>query len=125
MSILKSLAQKAKTLKKSTMVVYFAARDPRTPWHAKLVAGMVVAYAFSPIDLIPDFIPVLGLLDDLLIVPIGLAISIRMIPKNVLESARLKASRSCEKHVNYWVGTIIIAVWISTVALLIKLIFFK
>ncbi len=77
-------------LKKQVHVLYIASRDRRTPWYAKAVAGLVVAYALSPIDLIPDFIPVLGYLDDLLIVPAGIALAIKLIPKEVLAEAREK-----------------------------------
>lgn len=112
-------------MKKSTMTVYFAVKDPRTPWFAKLFAGMVLAYAFSPIDLIPDFIPVFGLLDDLLIVPVGLAISIKMIPLVILESAKQKAAQSCDKPVNYWVGAIIAIIWVMSAALILKVVFFN
>lgn len=78
----------AAALKRQTRVVYLAYRDPRTPWYAKAVATSVVAYALSPIDLIPDFIPVIGYLDDLLLVPAGLALAMRLIPDEVLEEAR-------------------------------------
>ena len=77
-------------LKKQVHVVYLASRDRRTPWYAKAVAGLTVAYALSPIDLIPDFIPVLGYLDDLLIIPVGIALAIKLIPKEVMAEAREK-----------------------------------
>jgi uncharacterized membrane protein YkvA (DUF1232 family) len=82
---LKSWAQKLKT---ETFALYFAYRDPRTPWYAKAIAAFVVVYTFSPIDLIPDFIPVLGYLDDLIITPLGLALAIRLIPTEVMDAAR-------------------------------------
>ena len=75
----------AKELKRQTLVVYFAARDPRTPWLARLLALGIAAYALSPIDLIPDFIPVVGYLDDLLIVPLGLMLVLRLLPAGVLQ----------------------------------------
>lgn len=77
-------------LKRQIHALYLASRDPRTPWYAKAVAGLVVAYTLSPIDLIPDFIPVLGYLDDLLIVPAGIALAIRLIPADVMAAAREK-----------------------------------
>ena len=74
------LRDRAKKLKTETRALYLAGRDPRTPWYARLLAAVVVAYALSPIDLIPDFIPVLGYLDDLVLVPLGIALAIKMIP---------------------------------------------
>ncbi|MGE8141121.1 YkvA family protein [Novosphingobium sp. NPDC080210] len=81
----------ARALKRDVLALWFAARDPRVPWYAKLLAGLVAAYALSPIDLIPDFIPVLGLLDDLLIVPAGIWLSIRLIPPAVFAQLRAAA----------------------------------
>lgn len=83
----------ARTLKREVYALYLAYRDPRVPWYARLLAGVVVAYAFSPIDLIPDFIPVLGYLDDLLLVPLGIALVIRLIPPHVLAECRAEAGR--------------------------------
>jgi uncharacterized membrane protein YkvA (DUF1232 family) len=80
-------------LRRDTLALYLAARDPIVPWPARLVIGLVVAYALSPIDLIPDFIPVLGHLDDLLIVPAGLAFAVRLVPAEALERHRLEAER--------------------------------
>ncbi len=80
--------RRARQLKRDTYALYLALKDPRAPWYARLVAGLVVAYAFSPIDLIPDFIPVLGYLDDLLIVPLGIALTLKLMPPGVLADAR-------------------------------------
>jgi uncharacterized membrane protein YkvA (DUF1232 family) len=85
------LKEWARHLKKETYALYFAYRDPRVPWYAKLLVAFVVAHTFSPIDLIPDFIPVLGYLDDLIITPLGLALAIRLIPAEVMTEARIKA----------------------------------
>jgi uncharacterized membrane protein YkvA (DUF1232 family) len=74
------------------LVLYLACRDPRTPWYAKAFAGVVVAYALSPLDLIPDFIPVLGYLDDLILIPLGIWVAVRLIPALVLEDCRRAAS---------------------------------
>ncbi|RWX32769.1 DUF1232 domain-containing protein, partial [Rhizobium leguminosarum] len=74
----------AKSLKRDIVALWLAARDPRVPWHAKVVAGAVAAYALSPIDLIPDFIPILGYLDDLLILPLGIMLAIRLVPAEPL-----------------------------------------
>ena len=82
----------AKRLKSDIYALYLAYRDPRTPWYAKLFAALVLSYAFSPIDLIPDFIPLLGHLDDLFLVPVGVALALRMIPPEVLQEARAKSA---------------------------------
>ncbi len=76
--------QRLRQLKRETYTVYLACKDPRVPWYARVLAGCVVAYAFSPIDLIPDFIPVIGYLDDLIIVPVGIWLVLKMIPPAVL-----------------------------------------
>lgn len=83
----------ARRLKADLLALSFAARDPRTPWLARALALLVLAYALSPIDLIPDFIPVLGQLDDLLLVPAGLWLALRLVPPAVLEDARAEAAR--------------------------------
>ena len=85
------LKEWARALKRDVLALWLAARDPRVPWYAKLLAGLVAAYALSPIDLIPDFIPVLGLLDDLLIVPAGIWLCIRLIPPAVFAQLRAAA----------------------------------
>jgi uncharacterized membrane protein YkvA (DUF1232 family) len=77
---LQRLRQWARTVKRDVLILYFAACDPRVPWYAKVVAACIAAYAFSPIDLIPDFIPVLGYLDDVIIVPLGILLALRLIP---------------------------------------------
>ena len=106
------LRQWARELKQQTLVVYFAARDPRTPWLARLVALGITAYALSPIDLIPDFIPVLGYLDDLVIVPLGLMFVLRLIPAEVLASARLKATAAAAKPASRVAAGVIVAIWL-------------
>jgi uncharacterized membrane protein YkvA (DUF1232 family) len=86
-----SWKEKAKQLKTEVYALYLACRDPRVPWYAKALMGLIIGYAISPIDLIPDFIPVLGQIDDLIIVPAGISIVIKMIPKDVMEECRQKA----------------------------------
>jgi uncharacterized membrane protein YkvA (DUF1232 family) len=83
---------RARALKRDTYALYLACRDPRVPWYAKALAAAVVAYALSPIDLIPDFVPVLGYLDDLLLVPLGLALALRLIPTPVMAECRREAA---------------------------------
>ena len=104
---------RARQLKQHTLTVYFAARDPRTPWPVRLLALAVAAYALSPIDLIPDFIPVLGLLDDLLIVSLGLALVVRWTPPEVLASAREKAGRVAERPVSRVAAVAIGLIWLA------------
>ena len=118
MQILGSLKARAKELKHFTLVAYYAARDPRTPTLVRLLALLVAAYALSPIDLIPDFIPVLGYLDDLILVPLGLALVVRLLPEPVLASAREKAERAAERPISKLAAGVIIAVWLLVLFLL-------
>src|SRR5512136_575322 len=96
MKSLEQWRQKTQQIKIETYALYLAYRDPRTPWYAKLLAASVVAYAVGPIDLIPDFIPVLGILDDLVIVPLGTLLAIKMVPKEVMTECREKARNTME-----------------------------
>ena len=110
------LKSRARALKNEAFAVYLAAKDPRTPWYAKVVAFCTIAYALSPIDLIPDFIPILGYLDDLFIVPAGIALAIRLIPPEVLKEARREvATQSVERRVGYVGAGVIIIVWILAI----------
>lgn len=95
------------------MTLWIAARDPRTPLLAKVLAGAVAAYAFSPIDLIPDFIPVLGLLDDLLIVPLGAWAAMRLIPGPLLAEYRARSAALAERPVSRKAAAVVIALWIA------------
>lgn len=123
--MLEKLRSHARTLKNEAIAVYLAAKDPRTPWYAKVIAICTVAYAFSPIDLIPDFIPILGYLDDVIIVPAGIALAIRMIPADVLEDARKEAAdSSVERSVGYVGMGIIAIVWIIVLIGILHLIKF-
>ncbi len=106
-----SLRKWAKSLKHQTMVVYFAARDPRTPWFVRLLALAVAAYALSPIDLIPDFIPVLGYLDDLILVPLGLALVVRLTPADVMASAKEQALAASDRPVSRGMAVVIVTLW--------------
>ena len=102
----------AKKLKQQTLIVYFAARDLRMPLVVRCLALAVAAYALSPIDLIPDFIPVLGYLDDLIIVPLGLMLVLRLTPEEVLEASREKAQAIMDKPVSRAAAIIIVGIWI-------------
>jgi uncharacterized membrane protein YkvA (DUF1232 family) len=113
--IIERLKAQAAALKREIFALYFAARDPRTPWYAKLVVVCVVAYALSPIDLIPDPIPVLGYLDDLLLLPLGIYLALRMIPQEVLAECRAKAGTMSEKLPRNWcAGAVIVLLWLLT-----------
>lgn len=114
--LLEKLKTSTKKLKQNLYVLYWAYKDARVPWHAKLFAICVVAYAFSPIDLIPDFIPILGYLDDLIIVPLGITIALKLIPQNILDEYRVKAEemRSQGKPKNWITGTLFIIIWIAS-----------
>ena len=107
-------------LKSETYALYLAYGDPRVPLHAKLFAALVVGYAFSPIDLIPDPIPVLGYLDDLVLVPLGVALAVRMIPEEVLSESRQRAREMVERGerpVSRAAAAVIVAVWLAVAAL--------
>jgi len=113
--------QRAKQLKRETYALYLACKDPRTPWYARLLAACVVGYAFSPIDLIPDFIPVLGYFDDLILVPLGIAVVLKMIPPPVLAECRDRAQAAMDqgRPTNWAAAVVVIAVWLLLVALAI------
>lgn len=106
------LAEWAHALKRESLALYHAARDPRTPWYAKAVAGAVVAYALSPIDLIPDFVPVLGYLDDLLLLPLGIWLALRLVPAPVLADARRRAEATLEQPASRTAAVAIVAIWV-------------
>lgn len=112
MRIPSSLMERANELKQFTLVAYYAARDPRTPVVARVLALLVAAYALSPIDLIPDFIPFFGYLDDIILVPLGLALVIRLLPEHVLASAREQAQRAADRPTSKWAAGVIVAVWL-------------
>ncbi len=105
------LKARARALQTESYALYLAARDPRTPWTARLLVLLVVAYALSPIDLIPDFIPVLGYLDDLIIVPAGIALALRLIPPQVMIDARLRARLQPPRSLGTAGALIIILIW--------------
>ena len=114
MALFENLKQRAQHLKAETFALYLAARDPRTPWYAKLLVAGIVAYALSPIDLIPDFIPVIGYLDDLILLPLGILWAIKLIPPVVLSECRARAQTNLaqRKPVSWMAATVIILVWL-------------
>ena len=101
----------ALAIRRDVHALYFAARDPRVPWYAKAVAGCVVAYALSPIDLIPDFIPVLGYLDDLIIVPLGILLVASLIPPGIMAEHRARAEAARERPQSTAGAIAVIAIW--------------
>ena len=119
MSFLAEFKRRAEALKAETLALYLAARHPRTPWYAKVLVAGIVAYATSPIDLIPDFVPVLGYVDDLILIPVGIAFAVRLIPADVLVECRARAAEAFKdgKPVNRIAAAVIVAVWIVLAAL--------
>ncbi len=105
---------RARRLKGEIYALYLAYRDPRVPWYAKVFATLVVGYAFSPVDLIPDAIPVLGYLDDLLLVPLGIGLALKMIPAEVMDECRERARMAMEEGLptNRVAAVVIVAVWL-------------
>jgi uncharacterized membrane protein YkvA (DUF1232 family) len=119
---IEDLKKRVHHLKGETFALYLAARHPDTPWYAKVFVAGVVAYAFSPIDLIPDFIPVLGYLDDLVLIPLGIALAIKMIPPEVLAECRSRAQASMAggQPVSRIAAVVIAGIWILLAALCVR-----
>jgi uncharacterized membrane protein YkvA (DUF1232 family) len=114
-----SWPERARKLKQDVVAVALAMRDPRVPWYAKAVGAFIVAYALSPIDLIPDFIPVIGYLDDLVLVPLGLLLMLRLIPAEVLAEHRAAAAGVAARPVSYVGAAAVILVWLVSLMLAI------
>ena len=123
-SLIACWKRKAKLLEVKTYTLYFAYKDPRVHWYAKAFAACIVAYAFSPIDLIPDFIPILGYLDDIVLIPLGLALALKMIPKEVIKECeeKAKAILSQDKPKSLLAAAIIVAIWVFIIALFVVVI---
>ena len=107
----------ARAIKRDVVAIWLAGRDPRVPWPVKLLALLVAGYALSPIDLIPDFIPVLGYLDDVLLVPLGVLLVIRLLPPALLAEHRASAAAIIERPVSKRGMAVIIAIWLAAAAL--------
>ena len=107
----------ARAIKRDVVAIWLAGRDPRVPWPVKVLALVVAGYAFSPIDLIPDFIPVLGYLDDVLLVPLGILLVIRLLPPALLAEHRASAAAIIERPVSRRGMAVIIAIWLAAAAL--------
>jgi len=115
--------EKARALRRETYAVYLACRDPRVPWYGRLLAVCIVGYAFSPIDLIPDFVPVLGYLDDLILIPLGIALLLKVIPSEVIAECRERAAVAMAggKPTNWIAAGIIVAIWVLLAAAAVAL----
>ena len=111
-----SLRGWARRLKQEVVAVYLAARDRRTPWCAKMFAAATAAYALSPIDLIPDFIPVLGYLDDVILVPAGIWLTVRLIPVDLMMEYRSLAAAIAIRPTSRFAAAVIVTIWIGTIA---------
>ena len=101
----------ARRLKRDVLAIYLAARNPLTPWYVRVLALAVAAYALSPIDLIPDFIPVLGVLDDLLLVPLGVLLVVRLLPQEILADARKQADVLSARPVSRAAAVVVVVLW--------------
>lgn len=117
--MLARLKSQARRLKAETFALYLASRHPATPWYAKLLVAFIVAYAFSPIDLIPDFVPVLGYLDDLVLIPLGILLAVRLVPPPVLAECRAEAEEMAAngRPVSRTAGFAIVGIWVALVML--------
>jgi uncharacterized membrane protein YkvA (DUF1232 family) len=115
--MLRRLKDWARLIKRDVHALYLASRDPRVPWYAKAVAILVAGYALSPIDLIPDFIPVLGYVDDVIIVPLGILLVIKLIPPEIMAEHRALAAAAQDRPVSRVAGAVIVGLWIVALAL--------
>jgi uncharacterized membrane protein YkvA (DUF1232 family) len=124
LKVLDSWKQRARQLRVETYAIWLAYKDPRVPWYARAFAACVVGYAFSPIDLIPDPIPVLGYLDDLVLIPLGIALALRMIPQEVMAECRQRAEAAMSegKPTNWKAAAAIVTLWVILALLVIVVI---
>lgn len=115
----RALRRWADRAQRDVLALYLAARDPRVPWYAKLIAALVAAYALSPIDLIPDPIPVLGLLDDLIVVPLGIWLAVKLVPPGLMAELRREAEERLKRRPKSWrAAAVVLALWLAAVAAL-------
>jgi len=124
MEIVERWKQRARALKTEVHALYLAYRDPRVPWYARVWVACVLAYAFSPIDLIPDPIPVLGYLDDMVLIPLGVVVALRMIPPGIMAEARLRAQAAARerKPTNWVAAVLIVAIWLLLAVVAVRLV---
>jgi Uncharacterized conserved protein len=117
-----SLREKARLLKGNILALFFALKHPGTPWYAKLFTALIVGYALSPIDFIPDFIPLLGYLDDVILLPVGIALAVRMIPAPVLADCRRQAAAWQSAAPRLWLAAaVIVILWLAIVYAIVRL----
>ena len=123
-SLIARWKRQVKLLEVKIYTIYLAYKDPRVPWYAKAFTACIVAYAFSPIDLIPDFIPILGYLDDIVLIPLGIALALKMIPKAVIIECEEKAQAILrqDKPKSLVAAAIIVAIWVFIIALFVVVI---
>lgn len=107
----------ARAIKRDVVALWLAARDPRVPWYAKAVAGLVAAYALSPIDLIPDFVPVLGYLDDVILIPLGIMLAVKLVPAALMQEFRRRAE-TADRPISRAGLALIVAIWLLAAAAL-------
>lgn len=120
MQALSGIRNWARKLKRDVVALWLAASDRRVPWYAKAVAGAVAAYALSPIDLVPDFIPILGYIDDLLIVPLGIYLAVRLVPPEIMDELRAEAAMRSERPVSLGGLIFILALWVLCIIFLLR-----
>ena len=113
----------AREIRRDVMAIWIAAGDPRVPWYAKAIAAAVAAYALSPIDLIPDFVPVLGYVDDLIIVPAGILLTVRLIPAGLMDEFRAEAARRGARPRSRLGAAFVIVLWLLTTAVMVRWLF--
>ena len=120
--IIQNWQKQADYLKQESYALYFVYRHPETPRYVKVLSGIIVAFVFSPIDLIPDFIPILGYLDDLVLVPLGISLVLKMVPENVKDECRKQAQKELDsqKPVNWFAAIMIFLIWIGIVFLILR-----
>jgi uncharacterized membrane protein YkvA (DUF1232 family) len=114
--VLQRLKHWAREIKVDVVAIGIAARDPRVPWYVKLLAAAIAAYALSPIDLIPDFVPVLGYVDDLIIVPAGILLTVRLMPSGLMEEFRAEAAVRARRPTSRVGAALVVAVWVAALA---------
>lgn len=112
----------ARIVRRDIHALYLSSRDPRVPWHLRILAGLLAAYALSPIDLIPDFIPILGLLDDVILIPVGIMLIVRAIPPEIMAEHRVLAIAKQERPVNRAAAVLICLIWAALIALVVWLV---
>ena len=118
MPVLARVKSWASNLRRDVVALFLAARDARTPWYAKVAAGVVAAYALSPIDLIPDFIPIVGYLDDLVLVPLGIWVAVRLIPDDLMAEFRAEAARINTRPRSLAGAVVVVIAWVFAAAML-------